>query len=160
CLHLELAHNREHHCNGACRSRLLSLAKPHRGACYTSSMCAFGHLPGDEREVMVYVVVDEPRGGKKYGADVAGPAAGGILEAAAVGILEEALGYVRGGSKYAPISPEGFALVEEGALARDDGAHPRGESARPRDDKTRRSSELANARSSEQPWAEDAHASR
>jgi hypothetical protein len=52
----------------------------------------------------VYVVVDEPRGGKKYGADVAGPAA--------VGILEEALGYVRGGTKYSAPTLEGFVAME------------------------------------------------
>jgi stage V sporulation protein D (sporulation-specific penicillin-binding protein) len=148
CLHVELEHNREHHCNGACRARLLTLPKPHRGPCYTSSMCAFGHLPGDEREVMVYVVVDEPRGGKKYGADVAGPAA--------VGILEEALGYVRGGVKYAPLSPDGFAPIEAGAPNASNASSA--SNARTADGGARRASDAVAA--AEQPWAEDAHAPR
>jgi cell division protein FtsI/penicillin-binding protein 2 len=147
CLHVELEHNREHHCNGACRARLVGLPKPHRGSCYTSSMCAFGRMPDDEREVMVYVVVDEPRGGKKYGADVAGPAA--------VGILEEALGYLRGGTKYAAPTPEGFVPMEL-ASTRPANASP----SRKSDNGTRRSFELASTRSSEEPWAEDAHAPR
>lgn len=105
CLHAELAHNREHHCNGAraCRSKLAAM-HPHRGSCYTSSMCAFGRLPDSDREVMVYVVVDEPRGGKKYGSDVAGPAA--------IAILQEALSYTRDGVVPPPAPIEGFSALE------------------------------------------------
>lgn len=50
--------------------------------CYTSSMCALGRLPGSDREVLVLVVVDEPRSGKKFGIDVAGPAAISLLRRA------------------------------------------------------------------------------
>jgi cell division protein FtsI/penicillin-binding protein 2 len=107
CLHVELEHVREHGCRsaGACR-RLLVGKKAHPRSCYTSSMCAWGHLRDDDREVMVLVVVDEARGGKKYGADVAGKAA--------VSILLEGLGFTRGGvpalahddGSFAPLSSE------------------------------------------------------
>lgn len=105
CLHVELEHNRVHGCHGAkaCRRALVGVHGAHRGPCYTSSMCAFGRLPGSEREVMVLVVVDEPRGGQKFGADVAGPAA--------VAILEEALGSRRDGVLPPELSPEGFAQI-------------------------------------------------
>jgi cell division protein FtsI/penicillin-binding protein 2 len=103
CLHAELLHNLVHGCRGAkaCRKALVGAHDAHRGPCYTSSMCAFGRLPGTEREVMVLVVVDEPRGSLKFGADVAGPAA--------VAILEEALGSRRDGARPTELSPEGFA---------------------------------------------------
>jgi hypothetical protein len=145
CLHVELEHNREHGCHGAreCRAQLVGLRTAHRGACYTSSMCAFGHLADDPREVprevMVLVVVDEPRGAKKFGADVAGPAA--------VGILEAALGYVRGGEKYTPPTPDGFVPI---APAADLAGAP----------SSQRGSQVLIDRSSEQPWAEDARAAR
>jgi cell division protein FtsI/penicillin-binding protein 2 len=144
CLHVELEHNREHGCHGAreCRAKLVGQRTAHRGACYTSSMCAFGHLIDDPREIMVLVVVDEPRGGKKYGADVAGPAA--------VGILEAALGYTRGGEKFTPPTPEGFVPMSAGEIAAD----------LARDSAVGRTSKIAIDRSSEQPWAEDARAAR
>jgi cell division protein FtsI/penicillin-binding protein 2 len=106
CLHVELEHNRVHGCRGAiaCRRSLVGVHTAHKGPCYTSSMCAYGRLPGTAREVMVLVVVDEPRGGKKFGADVAGPAA--------VAILEEALGSRRGGVRPPPLTPEGFANLD------------------------------------------------
>lgn len=106
CLHAELAHNRQHACRGAraCRAKLVNV-RPHNSSCYTSSMCIFGRLPGSEREVMVLVVVDEPRGGKKYGSDVAGPAAAGILK--------EALGYTRDGNRVLPPPVDGFAPLDE-----------------------------------------------
>lgn len=102
CLHVELKHNRDHGCRGAraCRKALVRAPRDHK-TCYTSSMCAYGRVPGTEREVMVLVVVDEPRGGKKYGSDVAGPAAGAILE--------EALMTRRDGVRPPTLSPEGFA---------------------------------------------------
>jgi cell division protein FtsI/penicillin-binding protein 2 len=108
CLHVELQHNRAHGCRGAraCRKALVRAARDHR-TCYTSSMCAYGRVPGTEREVMVLVVADEPRGSKKYGSDVAGPAAAAILE--------EALMTRRGGVRPPELSPEGFAhlVVDE-----------------------------------------------
>lgn len=57
---------------------------------YTSSVIAVGHLPGGDPsdEVMVLVVVDEPREGK-FGSQVAGPTA--------VALLAEALGVTRRG---------------------------------------------------------------
>jgi hypothetical protein len=75
-------------------------------------MCIFGKLRRSEsdidtveREIMVLVVVDEPRGGKKYGSDVAGPAAAGILK--------EALGYTRDGVRVEPLPEDGFAPLDE-----------------------------------------------
>ena len=50
------------------------------------------------------VVVDEPRKGKKFGADVAGPAAAAILK--------EALGYTSSGAHAEPVGPEGFQPFE------------------------------------------------
>jgi cell division protein FtsI/penicillin-binding protein 2 len=79
CLHVEHAHLAlEHACSKACL-RALRGQKAHRRSCYTSSMCTFGRLPDSPREVLVFVVVDEPRGRAKYGADVAGKAAVAIL---------------------------------------------------------------------------------
>jgi len=106
CLHAELEHNRKHNCRGAraCRRALVGVHDAHRGPCYTSSMCVFGRVPGTEREILVLVVVDEPRGGKKFGADVAGPAA--------LAILEQALGTRREGARPPELSPEGFADLE------------------------------------------------
>ena len=54
----------------------------HERICYTSSMCVVGRLPGGEREVLVLLVVDEPRSRKKFGADVAGPTAVAIMRRA------------------------------------------------------------------------------
>lgn len=68
-------------------------------SCYTSSMCIFGSLPG-EPELMVLVVVEEPRD-SKFGSDVAGPAA--------IAILEEALGLTRRGTRPIPSLVDGFA---------------------------------------------------
>lgn len=107
CLHVELQHNRDHGCRGAraCRKSLVGAPRDHR-TCYTSSMCAYGRVPGTEREVMVLVVVDEPRGPKKYGSEVAGPAAAAILE--------EALMTRRDGVRPPTLSPEGFAHLVAG----------------------------------------------
>lgn len=58
--------------------------KPHKGSCYTSSICLSGRVPGEEREVMVLIVVDEPMSRMKFGSDVAGPGA--------MRVLKEALG--------------------------------------------------------------------
>ncbi len=109
CVHVELAHNVEHHkagtsCSRACRARLKGAAKPH-GVCYTSSMCVWGSREGDSREVMVLVVVDEPRGEAKYGSRVAGPTA--------MRILREALGVTRHGESLTPTLFEEFAPSAE-----------------------------------------------
>ncbi|MBI5365126.1 MAG: hypothetical protein HZA53_18255 [Planctomycetes bacterium] len=106
CLHVEAQHHMEHAgCTGSkgCREKLQGL-KAHKGPCYTSSMCAWGRLPGDPRELLVLVVVDEPRKGKKFGADVAGPAAAAILK--------EALGHTHGGVLPEAIGPEGFQAFQ------------------------------------------------
>ena len=112
CLHVELQHNRDHGCRGAkkCRKALVGAKRDHR-TCYTSSMCAYARVPGTEREVLVLVVADEPRGGKRYGSEVAGPAAAAILE--------EALMTRRDGVRPPELSPEGFAhlVAEESAPA-------------------------------------------
>jgi cell division protein FtsI/penicillin-binding protein 2 len=93
CLHVELADQVAHwkantRCSRNCRKQLAAASRDH-GSCYTSSMCVWGRVDGSEREVMVLVVIDEPRGGQKYGSRVAGPTA--------VRILREALGATRNG---------------------------------------------------------------
>lgn len=99
CIHIELAARERWDRDGTgwtkARYRALkSEPKPHP-ECYTSSMCVFGRLPGTERELLVLVVVDEPRGKQKYGSKVAGPAAAAILA--------EALGVTRNGEE--PVEP-------------------------------------------------------
>ena len=83
CVHVELGERERWEQQGipATRARvaaLRQLAKPHR-SCYTSSICVFGRARADARDIMVLIVVDEPRGNKKYGSDVAGPAAQRVL---------------------------------------------------------------------------------
>ncbi|MCE9593908.1 MAG: hypothetical protein K8S98_06925 [Planctomycetes bacterium] len=107
CTHVDLAHQerhwREHStCSKECR-RALKDAKQDHAHCYTSSMCAFGRLPGTDRDVMVLVVAEEPRVGK-YGARVAGPTA--------IAILDEALGITRLGLKSVEEVLPGFAPSE------------------------------------------------
>jgi hypothetical protein len=149
CLHVEAQHHLEHAgCTGgkACRSRLVG-RRAHKSSCYTSSMCVFGHLPqaeaaraegavdsglGTPGEIMVLVVVDEPRKGKKFGADVAGPAA--------IAILKEALGLTRCGTRASELSPEGFAPIE-------------GDAARALDERAGRAAWLG-----ERPWMEPTEA--
>jgi hypothetical protein len=66
---------------------------PHEQDCYTASMVAFGSIgdphaagprAGETREIMTFIVVDEPRGERYYGSQVVGPAV--------VKVLQEALG--------------------------------------------------------------------
>jgi cell division protein FtsI (penicillin-binding protein 3) len=83
CVHVELAERARWEREGlpASASRLASLQrleKPH-ARCYTSSICAFGRAPGSERDIMVLLVVDEPRGKERFGGRVAGPAAQRVL---------------------------------------------------------------------------------
>jgi cell division protein FtsI/penicillin-binding protein 2 len=106
CLHAELAYNRDRARAGApARTRAeLRAQKPHRGNCYTASMCTWGHLPDSSREVLVLVVVDEPLGTAHYGSEIAGPAA--------VSILKEALGYTHGGVRAKDAPRPGFAPLE------------------------------------------------
>lgn len=122
CLHVELAHRAEEHaCSKACL-RALRGQKDHRRSCYTSSMCTFGRLADDPREVLVFVVVDEPRGKAKYGADVAGKAA--------VAILSQALGAdgprrvvpdASGFASLAGAAPEGLVEQPWAEMPDDDG---------------------------------------
>lgn len=117
CGHVELAHNQAHReagtpCSRACRKALKQAERPHR-SCYTPSMAIFGRRSGpqgDGRELMVLVVVDEPRKGK-FGGDVAGPAA--------VAILREALGLTRMGEVPVHDLVRGFApaSMESGEAA-------------------------------------------
>jgi cell division protein FtsI/penicillin-binding protein 2 len=106
CLHLELQHNLEHGCRGAkaCRTELAKNGKPPHRNCYTSSICAFGRLKDGGREVMVLVVVDEPRSNRHFGSQVAGPAG--------IGMLREALGLTRLGDEPLVAGPEGFHAIE------------------------------------------------
>jgi cell division protein FtsI (penicillin-binding protein 3) len=93
CVHVELAARARWEAEGlpATEARLASLGrieKPH-GRCYTSSICVFGRSPTHPRELMVFLVVDEPRGKERFGSRVAGPAAERVLA--------EALGLTRNG---------------------------------------------------------------
>ena len=97
CLHLELERNERNagleggskHPDFIGFEQIKWQPGPHDGSCYTSSICLAGRVTGSEREVMVLVVVDEPRSKKKFGSDVAGPAA--------ISVLKEALGLTVGG---------------------------------------------------------------
>ncbi len=102
CLHLELQHNIEHGCHGAkaCRVELARNGKPPHAHCYTSSICAVGRLREGGREVMVLVVVDEPRSNRHFGSQVAGPAG--------IGILKEALGLTHLGEGPLGVAADGF----------------------------------------------------
>lgn len=106
CLHLELQHNLDHGCRGAkaCRQELARSGKPPHRACYTSSICAVGQLREGGREVMVLVVVDEPRSTVHFGSLVAGPAG--------IGILKEALGLTRLGELPLQVSADGFHAIQ------------------------------------------------
>jgi len=110
CLHAEMAYNRErakHAAPALTRAQLLS-KKSHARGCYTASMCAWGRLPDSPREVMVLVVVDEPRGSRHYGSEIAGPAT--------ISILKEALGYTHGGVRAKDAPRPGFAPLEMAAV--------------------------------------------
>jgi cell division protein FtsI/penicillin-binding protein 2 len=107
CGHLEMGHRQWHKeqgtpCSKACRATLKGAPTPHR-SCYTPSMCIFGRLEGTERELLVLVVVDEPKKGK-FGGDVAGPAA--------VAIFKEALGLTSMGEEPVLDLVEGFAPAD------------------------------------------------
>lgn len=80
--------------------------RPHSRDCYTASMMAFGSIgdpgaPGprarEEREIMVFIVVDEPRGKHYYGSQIAGPTT--------MAVLQEALGLTRNGQTYSKAIP-------------------------------------------------------
>ncbi len=109
CLHLELQHNLAHGCKGAkaCRQELARSGKPPHARCYTSSICAVGRLKEGGREVMVLVVVDEPRSNVHFGSQVAGPAG--------IGILQEALGLTHLGDASIEVGDEGFHAIEAAA---------------------------------------------
>ncbi|MSR62562.1 MAG: hypothetical protein EXS08_08980 [Planctomycetes bacterium] len=116
CVHVEMGARARWEREGlpATKARLDaldSLEKPH-ARCYTCSICVFGRAPNSERELMVLVVVDEPRGKERYGSRVAGPAAQRVLA--------EALGLTHNGS-----APELEIAPGFGALSLADVA-PRG----------------------------------
>jgi cell division protein FtsI/penicillin-binding protein 2 len=87
--------------NRDCHEYGQSGTPPHENGCYTSSMVAFGSVgdpsavgprAGETREVMVFIVVDEPRGERYYGSQVAGPAV--------IKVLQEALGLTMDGQRF------------------------------------------------------------
>lgn len=86
--------------------------KPHSRSCYTSSICLVGRVPGEEREVMVLIVVEEPTTKLKFGSDVAGPWA--------IAALKEALGLTVHGEPVAERAvwepSYGYEEAPEGAL--------------------------------------------
>lgn len=119
CIHVELEHQARHaeqdtRCSRACRASAKSLPKPHRGACLTLSMAAFGRRLDGEREVLVLVMVDEPVKKARYGSDTAGPAA--------IAILEEALGLTAFGEERRASWVAGFG--QAAGLAQEAGAQP------------------------------------
>jgi cell division protein FtsI/penicillin-binding protein 2 len=119
CIHVELQHQAAHaeahtRCSRDCRRAAKSLPKPHRGACVTLSMAAFGRRLDGEREVLVLVMVDEPVHKARYGSDTAGPAA--------VAILKEALGVTALGQERRAGWIAGFGLAA--GLAQEAGAQP------------------------------------
>ena len=119
CIHAELAHQARHadegtRCSRACRAALKSLPKPHAKKCLTLSMAAFGRRLDGEREVLVLVMVDEPRHKARYGSDTAGPAA--------IAILREALGDTALGQERRAGWVAGFGHVQ--GLAQEAGAQP------------------------------------
>ncbi|MDP6956819.1 MAG: penicillin-binding transpeptidase domain-containing protein [Planctomycetota bacterium] len=117
CLHVELAHNASLHADGSSCSRSCrgSFAgeRDHltrRQSCYTASMVAYGRRAPEaladagvpDREIMVLVVADDPRGKKKFGSEVTGPAT--------IAILREALGVTRFGEALTEASAAGVRL--------------------------------------------------
>lgn len=106
CIHQELAHQAQHArsstcCSKSCRATLVGRREGH-ASCYTSSMCIFGSREGSERELMVLVVADDPRGRKgHFGSQVAGPTA--------VAIFKEAHGDTHLGDPRVPDLIAGFA---------------------------------------------------
>lgn len=109
CLHSELLRNQENQERSVrglapiTYAQTRSWPKERHSSCYTSSICLFGRTLDGGREVMVLVVVDEPRGGgRHFGSYVAGPAA--------MALLKEALGLTRVGADLAlEIDAAGFA---------------------------------------------------
>jgi len=124
CAHLELSCSEEnvqrkrdglplHNCTERGRTG----TRPHSRDCYTASMMAFGSVgelnapgprAGEEREVMVFVVVDEPRGDRYYGSQIAGPTT--------MAVLQEALGLTRNGQPYASAVPAAVEVPLEVSL--------------------------------------------
>jgi len=93
CVHVELSERERWRRAGLAATTeryrsLKSLPKPHRN-CYTSSILLVGRDPRNGRELMVFVVAEEPRGKERFGAAVSG--------GAAAAILAEAMGITRNG---------------------------------------------------------------
>ena len=97
--------------------RELKRQNPTDGGLYTSSIVVVGHLPdvdpvtgidaGWDREVMVYVAIEEPRNREKFGSRVAGPTA--------MKLLCESLGLTEFGEVPVVVAegtPEGFVTVD------------------------------------------------
>ncbi len=121
CAHLELSCSEEniqrkrdglplHNCTKHGRTG----TRPHSRDCYTASMMAFGSVgdpnapgprAGEEREVMVFVVVDEPRGESYYGSQIAGPTV--------MAVLKEALGLTRNGQPFSEVIPLAVSVPHE-----------------------------------------------
>ena len=107
------------------RRKQLKVQNPTDGGLYTSSIVVVGHLPvydpetgvdlGWEREVLVYVTIEEPRKREKFGSRVAGPTA--------MKILSEALGLTEFGAEpvilgtFGEVASEGSATAPTGELS-------------------------------------------
>jgi cell division protein FtsI/penicillin-binding protein 2 len=95
CLHLEQDRNELNRGKSSSDKGFVSFQslkskpRPHDRACYVSSICLFGRVPGVDREVMVYLVADEALKNGKYGSKIAGPPA--------LKLLQEALGLTLNG---------------------------------------------------------------
>jgi len=79
--------------------RSLKMRKKDHRNCYTSSIVIFAKDRRSGRELMTYVVAEEPRGKLRFGSQVAGPAA--------VRVIAEALGYTVDGEAARPSVSEG-----------------------------------------------------
>jgi cell division protein FtsI/penicillin-binding protein 2 len=104
CVHVEMAARTRWREQGVPVTRellasLKGVPQPHP-RCYTSSIVAFGSRP-DGRELLVFVVAEEPRGKERFGSRVAGPTAAAILS--------EALGLTRSGDVPRREALAGFA---------------------------------------------------
>jgi len=136
CVHLEL----EALANAALEGRSLSrserdalfrMPKPHRrSSCYTSSMLASARMEvdGEEREIMVLVVADDPAGPERFGSRVTGPTTIAILRQA-FGLPRERADQEREPMAVEPPPARDRTSAPRGPVLFDPGTTPRGGAA-------------------------------
>lgn len=132
CVHLELealaeAALDERPLTRAERDALFRMGKPHRrSSCYTSSMLASARMvvDGEEREIMVLVVADDPAGPERFGSRVTGPTTIAILRQA-FGLRRERADEVQGSRAAEAERPRATASAPTGPVLFDPGTAPR-----------------------------------